>query len=288
LNVDRILRLDRTARLGTSNPAVVTTSPGGVARNVAEHLARLGDSVALWGAVGDDDAGRRLLANCAALGIDTSGVVASDRPTGSYTAVIDPDGSLVIGIADTAATEAMRPAERAGFSESLRGASWLFVDANLTSDAIASVLDRAAGIAAVRIAANAVSVPKAGRLVGSASRIDLLFCAHDEAEALAQHPLATPAGAAAALAEIGVSSAVVTVGGDGAWWFDSSGSGHVAARAAAMADATGAGDALMAATIHALAGGAPLADAVHSGVGLAAETVAHLGAGGADDGPQLS
>ena len=52
-NIDRKLRSEQVLQMGTSNPATLSETPGGVARNVAENLARLGASVQLLTAVGD-------------------------------------------------------------------------------------------------------------------------------------------------------------------------------------------------------------------------------------------
>ncbi len=45
---------------GTSNPGDIRISRGGVARNVAENLARLGEHAVLLSAVGDDRSGWRV------------------------------------------------------------------------------------------------------------------------------------------------------------------------------------------------------------------------------------
>ncbi len=47
--------------LSDSNPGRIRCAPGGVARNVAENLARLGNATRLLTAVGDDLYGRSLL-----------------------------------------------------------------------------------------------------------------------------------------------------------------------------------------------------------------------------------
>jgi pseudouridine kinase len=60
--VDRKLHLHRPAVAGTSNPARLVTSVGGVARNVAESLARLGVPTALVSRVGADETGRGIVA----------------------------------------------------------------------------------------------------------------------------------------------------------------------------------------------------------------------------------
>lgn len=71
LNIDRKLRLLAEALPASSNPCEAHETPGGVVRNVAENLARLGLPVALVAAVGDDAGGRLLLAQAAEVGIDT-------------------------------------------------------------------------------------------------------------------------------------------------------------------------------------------------------------------------
>ncbi|HEX5630507.1 MAG TPA: PfkB family carbohydrate kinase, partial [Acidimicrobiia bacterium] len=101
------LHLDAKARVigslvsGTSNPAAVTRSPGGVAANIARSLARLEVPVALVSVVGDDDIGHRLLGRLAAEGVDVDGVVVTSAAiTATYTAVLQGSGELAFGIAD--------------------------------------------------------------------------------------------------------------------------------------------------------------------------------------------
>src|SRR3989304_126056 len=91
--VDLVGRLKGDLRAGTSNPANIRTSFGGVARNVAENLARLGRSVNLITAVGDDQLGERLLEQAASAGVDVSAVLrTSQHPTRPYLGGIKPAG----------------------------------------------------------------------------------------------------------------------------------------------------------------------------------------------------
>src|SRR5689334_4028315 len=64
-NLDRKLRSCAALALHTSNPASQSESFGGVARNIAENLARLGSTVALLTAIGADSAGAALLDHAA-------------------------------------------------------------------------------------------------------------------------------------------------------------------------------------------------------------------------------
>ena len=82
-HLDRHCMLHAPVVPGTSNPGTVRTGLGGVARNVAQNLAHLGCGVLLCSRVGDDDAGRRVLAQP----LDTSLITVSPVcPTASYTA----------------------------------------------------------------------------------------------------------------------------------------------------------------------------------------------------------
>ena len=54
--VDIVGRLKSELQTDTSNPAQIRYSFGGVARNVAENLARLGQPVRLITVVGEDEA----------------------------------------------------------------------------------------------------------------------------------------------------------------------------------------------------------------------------------------
>ena len=77
---------------GTSNPGSTSLGNGGVGRNVAENLARLGTPTRLVAGVGRDPLGDQLLDETAAAGVDVSLVRRTAAPTGTYTAVLDADG----------------------------------------------------------------------------------------------------------------------------------------------------------------------------------------------------
>ncbi len=265
--VDRTFALDGELHMGTKNPAVARPIAfGGVARNVAENLARLGLRVTLIACVGDDDAGRAVLADARALGIDVDGcVVTPDYPTPQYAAVLDPRNDLVFGCSDMRAIEAL-PFERVRAAAVVPGAAWTFADCNLGAATLADVI-AAPRTAGHRLAIDAVSVAKAQRLPPSLGGIDLFFCNVDEARAYLGAPAdAGPDALAQALQRRGAHTTVMTRGALGAIVLTPDRSEHVAAAPATIADVTGAGDALIAGTIYALAGGADAVAAVRTGM----------------------
>ena len=99
--VDRKYYAPRPLIPETSNPVEGHRSFGGVARNVAENLARLGVDVSLVSILGDDEAGNSVFRHLHDLGVDASRVVTTrEKPTAEYVAVIGPDTELVFGLAD--------------------------------------------------------------------------------------------------------------------------------------------------------------------------------------------
>lgn len=285
--LDRAYRLDAPARAGTSNPARASPAFGGVARNVAESLARLGDAVALVSLVGDDESGAALLAHAEAAGIDVSGTACvPDARTAEYVCVLEPDGGLAMGLA---AMEIFARLDR-GFVEGHEGrladADLVFGECNLAADALAALIAHA-NAAGFRLALDAVSVAKSARLPQNLSGTGILFCARDEAEAIVGRA-GEPEALAQALVARGAASAVVTLGADGLVFAEREAPPrHMPAPPADIVDVTGAGDALIAGTLHRLADGAPLAEALLTGQRLARLAIARPGAVRTDLNPAL-
>ena len=280
--VDRVYRLAAPAVAGTSNPATVLGSAGGVARNVAELLARLGVPVSLVSAVGEDEGGRSLLADLAALGIDTAGTVTiAGAATAEYAAVTDPDGELVIGVAAMGVLDRLDAALVAANADRLQAADWVFADCNTAADGLAALvaLRHRAGF---RLAVDAVSTPKVTRLPAELTGVDVLFLNADEARALtgmgeAEATTAGPAALAAAVLARGAGAVVLTLGASGALVAESAGTVAIPAAPAAIAEVTGAGDSLIAATLWRLSAGDALDAAVRFGSALAALTLEATG-----------
>ena len=80
--------------MGDSNPGTIDRCSGGVARNIAENLARLDVKVNLISAIGNDVFGKTLLAECKALGIKTRDSVFPQMNSSVYLALMDNLGEM--------------------------------------------------------------------------------------------------------------------------------------------------------------------------------------------------
>lgn len=273
--LDRKYHARQTLVPGTSNPVDSGRSMGGVARNVAENLARLGNATGFVSIVGDDEGGRTLLDHMRGRGIDVSQVVTTaERPTAEYAAILEPGGDLMIGIADMAIFDLLRPEHLDRCWPHLASASWVFSDTNPPAETLSALIARARE-ARFRLAIDAVSTVKVARLPKDLTGIDLLFMNLDEAHALLGLKVVAPSieaaiDAAAGLQASGAREAVVTLGALGIVVAASQDSGlgtrHFPAVKAASVDMTGAGDAMIAGTLHRLMKG----DDIHAAARIGA------------------
>jgi pseudouridine kinase len=299
--LDRKLHLHAAPVPGTSNPARMVVADGGVARNVAETLARLGVEVALVSRVGDDEAGRTMLARLAAAKVETSGVVAVPGDhTAEYVAVLHGH-DLVVGAAamDVLDDIGVDVVDRCWPPDDAGG--WAFLDCNCS----AATLDRAVARArcgGVRLAVDAVSTRKAVRLPADLSGVSALFCNRDEAAAWLSRHGGDPNGGdpnggdpnggdpnggdpnsgdpnsdgrklAVRLRAAGAAGVVLTRGTAGLVVADAEDVREVPAVPVAPVDVTGAGDALVGGTLAALLAGQELAEAATFGALAAALTL---------------
>lgn len=100
--IDRELKTISAHELHTSNPVTSTSSFGGVARNVADHLSHWTTQVSLLTALGADVDAQSILQDLQSKQVDVQAQILSAYQTGQYYAVLNHDGELVIALADMA------------------------------------------------------------------------------------------------------------------------------------------------------------------------------------------
>ncbi|MCW2772370.1 MAG: PfkB domain protein [Nocardioides sp.] len=278
-NMDVKARSTRAAVPATSNPGTGSMAAGGVGRNIAENLARLGTRTHLVAAIGSDGLGDQVLAATSGAGVHVEHVRRSARATGTYTAVLDADGELVVAVADMAATDELSPEQVNAARDLVAAASLVVLDGNLSTATLGFALDLATA-AGARVLLEPVSVPKAAALAHLVDADRPLFAItpnRDELAALTDLPTRTDRQvqrATQALHDRGVELVWVRLGDRGSLLSSADGSTELAAVPAEVADVTGAGDAMLAAFCHALLTGSDPAAAAAYGHAAAALTVA--------------
>jgi pseudouridine kinase len=202
-----------------SNPGRASFSLGGVARNVAEVLSRLGASTTLLTAVGDDAFGRQLLAGCVETGVDVRRVLTSDRyPTSVYLSLLTRDGDLDAAVSDMDIMTELSPAYVSENEQIIGGAALTVADTNLGRPTLEALLStQRQGPLFV----DGVSASKVVRLAGLLDRIEVLKLNRLEAEVLTNIKINDTASTQRALDRLlgeGVKKVYLTLGQGGMVW----------------------------------------------------------------------
>ncbi len=280
--VDIVGCLTEKLHLGTSNPSSIRRSYGGVARNVAENLARLGQPVRLLTAVGEDPDGEALMAALEQAGVDIHAIVRTPHyPTGAYLAVVNADKELQFALDDMRVCEVITSELLHSHAALFQEASLLFVDTNLSKKALRTAISLARR-AGIPICADPTSVSLASRLIAHLPRLSLVTPNAAEANILCGRTFQASQRrrvieAAKHLVSMGVDMAIITLAQFGVCYATSETSGHISAIQTEIIDPTGAGDAFTAALLFALLNDIPLDDAIRLGVSAATLTLRYPG-----------
>ena len=264
-------------RPGMRQQAHIHASVSGVARNIAENLARLDIDTVLLSAVADDELSQFLLTHSARAGIDCRHVL---RVNGERTAtsllLYQGEDSLTrlddLSIARALDSDYLLEHERL-FAE----AALVVIDATLREDALATLFELAQRHGA-RVCADPTSPRLARRLRDYISNLYLIVPNASETAALCS--LESPAterdsaiGTAQQLVNMGADIAVVTLGEKGLAYADSSGGGYIRAIHTQVVDASGAGDAFSGGVIFGILNGVPIDGAMRLGAAAASVTL---------------
>ncbi|MDR1421204.1 MAG: PfkB family carbohydrate kinase [Treponema sp.] len=237
----------KPVRKADSNPAHIHMNAGGVGRNIAENLLRLGARVIFVSAVGDDLFAEFLRERFAVSGLDASRLVVREgMGTGLYILLLEPAGELFAAVNSMEAVESITPADLENIRGDALASDLVILDANLLPE----TLDAAARLAdGVPLMADTVSAEKAGRVEGILPRLSLLKTNRAEAAVLAGFPLDTEEAlreGCRRLLSSGLGEIFVTLGARGVFCASGEGMFMLPALPARTVNVNGAGDAFAA------------------------------------------
>jgi len=252
-NIDIHGKSTRALRANDSNPGTVCISAGGVARNIAENLVRLGVDCRLITAVGDDHNGRTLVRLASEAGIDTQYVQEiTSAQTSTYLSVIDTSGDMAVAIADMDIIDQLTPARLRPCQSMLRQSSLIVLDTNLPDSTLAWL---AREFAEQMLFVDTVSTAKAPRIKRHLGSIHTLKTSAIEAEALTGLKAETRShlqDIASQLHAAGVERVFVTRGSRGVFYStgDEQGIFKLSRKNRIIRNAGGAGDAFLAGLVY--------------------------------------
>lgn len=261
---------------GDSNPGRVHMSSGGVGRNIAENMARMGLNVELITALGGDPNGRMLLEDCIQKGIGMDHAIrVEEMNTSVYLFIDDAGGDMHCAINDMEIQAQITPERIESRLDLLNSMDAVVMDANLPEETILYIAENLKAPLFV----DPVSVAKAGKLRKALGSIYCLKPNKIEAEYLAGMQIrdfVDAAEAARRLVDSGVKRVVLTMADQGALCADAANCIFLPNTVRNVVSTTGAGDAFTAALVWAHCEGMDLRDSGIAGMAAAGIALSSL------------
>ncbi len=262
--------------LGSSNPGIIVKTPGGVARNVAENLAKLELPIHLFSVIGQDEEGDWLLKATNESGVQTGFVERlNHQGTGSYLSILNESKEQIASISDMKIMESFNQELMLKHLPHILSAKIIFIDTNLPSETL-HILFQKLKEKEIPIIVDPVSVAKASKIKDYLRQIDLITPNKEEAEVLTGITINsenTLRLAAKELLEKGVKNVVITLGAEGIFAATKGKKLFIKGPRVDVIDTTGAGDAFVAGIIYGLYQQQDLFTACHYGHTMAAMTL---------------
>ena len=249
-NIDITGFSDEAIRMKDSNPGKLQLCMGGVIRNIAENLCRLGSHIKLITAIGDDLYGEKLVKHCQETGFDTSlSLISNLYPSSTYLSIIDANGDMVVAINNMEILSQLTVAFFETIKKEIKQADILLLDTNLDVPTIEYILKMASGT----VFLDTVSAKKAGKIKPFLSFLHTIKTNKIEAEVLTGIQIdgvQTAQKAVDYFLRQGLKQVFISMGKAGVVYGDPNHKGHFLAENVTSINETGAGDAFMAGIVY--------------------------------------
>ncbi|MFM7710109.1 MAG: PfkB family carbohydrate kinase [Ferruginibacter sp.] len=270
--VDELYFSNESLIQGTSNPSTLVRKPGGVITNIARHLGLLGHQPQLITVFGQDADAAWLKYLFSNEGVSTHACITLEQPTGRYASFLQPDGQLYAAVCtDTIETSL----DKNRLSDLLRDQptpDWIIADCNLSVEALSFLAEYALEKKA-HLVIEPVSVPKAKKIAAIQSGKIFMITPNQDEWAVIEHWAAAFGTDLSRIERVWVSQ-----GERGSVMKTVSTSMAVPSHSIQVVDSTGAGDAMLAAWLHATLTGQNEVTAIQYAHTLALEVLQQQGA----------
>lgn len=247
--IDELFHASETILPATTNMVTTKKSAGGVSRNLAHQLALLDVPVKLISVFGNDADGDWLKSICTNAGIDIALSVTENIPSGKYTGVINPDGSLYTALFNNVVENLLLPSYLEKHVDELKHAAYLVADTNLAKITIEWII-AFSNKNKIPLIIEPVSVAPARKLSGiDLQGVYLITPNEDELPAICNQKHLAVNEEIDELKKRGVQNIWLHKGAEGSVLYTKNGMLKMHAPKINVVDCTGAGDALVSAFI---------------------------------------
>ncbi len=234
-----------------SNPGVVKISLGGVGRNIGENLVKLGIETKLISAIGDDVYGKKILDESRLINLNMEeSLILKEYATSTYLSILDGRGDMTAAIAHMDIIDKISVDFIKNKKQIIENSKLCIIDTNIPKDTIEYVLTNFKG---VDFFLDTVSTTKAKKIKDMIGYFHTIKPNKLEAEMLTNIKINNETdlkNAANYFLEKGVKRVFISLGEDGMYYDDGVNSNHIRSHKINVVNATGAGDACLAALAY--------------------------------------
>ena len=250
-NVDIIGSPYEELRMKDSNPGENTISLGGVGRNIGENLVRLGIETLLITAIGNDIYGKLIIEESRKIGLNIEeSLVLKNENTSTYMAILGEDGDMELALSSMGIIEKMGIPFIERKREIIEKSALCILDTNIRSE----LLEYLVRNFNVKFFLDTVSTTKAEKVKNILGNFHTIKPNKLEAEILSGikiNNMEDLRNVGAYFVNKGVKRVFITLGEDGVYYFDGEIEKYINPPDIRVLNATGAGDAFMAALAYA-------------------------------------
>ncbi|HFA49659.1 MAG TPA: kinase [Bacteroidetes bacterium] len=269
-NIDIVGFPEHPLKYRDANIGNLKISLGGVGRNIAENLSRLGLSVKLITALGGDIYGKKIIGHCRESGLDISdSLILKNRNSSVHLAIMDRQNDLALGLSAMDICDEINVGFIKNKKKQIKDAQLVVLDTNVPEETLAEIIKNNA---AQKYFLDTVSAAKALRAKNILPKLFILKCNQIESEVLTGIKITDKASlkkSAAILHKKGAINIFITMGNKGAFYSNGDRSDIVVPKKINAVNTNGAGDAFSAGLIYGSCKGWEIGDWTKAGMACA-------------------
>lgn len=260
-----------------SNPGTVKVSFGGVCRNIAENMAKIGLNTKFISVVGNDINGLNMLEHARRINMDMSDTLVIDgESTPTYLAILDESGEMVSAVVDLTITNNFTKEFIDSKADVIRNAEYMVVDADNPST-LEYLLTNFHN--ETNFILDPVSAAKAKKVKDYIHLFHTIKPNRHEAEVLCGFEIVTNEDVRKAgqyFRSKGIENIFISLDSDGIYYNNGSDEGIIKAKGVTVVNVTGAGDALVAGIGYGYMNNKSIVDIVKFAVTMSSITISHV------------
>ncbi|MGL5506650.1 MAG: carbohydrate kinase family protein [Paraclostridium sp.] len=263
-------------RCNDSNPGRVRTSFGGVCRNIAENMARVGVNTKFISILGDDETGRRMMEHSKVMKYDMEdSLIVNGHSTPTYMAILNDKGELESAVVDMKITDMFTKEFIDSKADIIRNSEYMFLDSD-KPDILEYILKTFEG--QTKFILDPVSACKAKNIKHLIKYFHTIKPNRYEAEIMCGFEINDEDDLRRAgkhFIDLGINHVFISLDEDGIYYNNGSEEGKIKANNVPVKNVTGAGDSFVAGLGYGYVNGISLTETVKYAVAMSVITISH-------------